>query len=64
MGQYGIFVQFWEYDFYYASGDELILLPWHNLSYALDPNSIYSEILKIYSQRKELATIYELEWDF
>ena len=64
LGQYGIFVQFWEYDFYYASGDELILLPWYNLSYALDPNSIYSEILKIYSQRKELATIYEPEWDF
>ena len=64
LGQYGIFVQFWEYDFYYASGDELILLPWHNLSYALDPNSIYSEILKIYSQRKELATIYEPKWDF
>ena len=64
VGQYGIFVQFWEYDFYYASGEELILLPWNYIAYALDPNSIYSEILKIYSQRKELATIYEPEWDF
>ena len=64
VGQYGIFVQFWEYDFYYASGDELILLPWSKIAWILDPNSIYAEILKIYSQRKELSTIYEPEWDF
>ena len=64
VGQYGIFVQFWEYDFYYASGAELILLPWSDIAWILDPNSIYSEILKIYSQRNELATIYEPEWDF
>ena len=64
VGQYGIFVQFWEYDFYYASGAELILLPWSDIAWILDPNSIYSEILKIYSQRNELTTIYEPEWDF
>jgi hypothetical protein len=64
VGQYGIFVQFWEYDFYYASGDELILLPWSKIAWILDPNSIYAEILKIYSQRKELSTMYEPEWDF
>jgi len=64
VGQYGIFVQFWEYDFYYASGAELILLPWSDIARILDPNSIYAEILKKYSERKELATIYEDEWDF
>jgi len=64
IGQYGIFVQFWEYDFYYASGAELILLPWSDIAWILDKDSIYAEILKIYSERKELATIYEPEWDF
>ena len=64
IGQYGIFVQFWEYDFYYASGSELILLPWSDIAWILDSNSIYSEILKKYSERKELATVYEPEWDF
>ena len=64
VGQYGIFVQFWEYDFYYASGSELILLPWSKISSILDPNSIYSEILNSYSQRQDLATTYEPEWDF
>jgi len=64
VGQYGIFVQFWEYDFYYATGEELILLPWYDLSRYLDPNSIYSTILEIYSERDELATVYEPEWDY
>ena len=64
IGQYGLFIQFWEYDFGYSSGEELILLPWHDISITLNKNGPYSDILKIYSQKNELATEYEPEWEF
>ena len=64
IGQYGLFIQFWEYDFGYSSGEELILLPWNDISITLNENGPYSDILKIYSQKNELATEYEPEWEF
>ena len=64
IGQYGLFIQFWEYDFGYSSGEELILIPWHDISITLNENGPYSDILKIYSQKNELATKYEPEWEF
>ena len=64
IGQYGLFIQFWEYDFGYSSGEELILLPWHDILITLNKNGPYSDILKIYSQKNELATKYEPEWEF
>jgi hypothetical protein len=41
VGIYGLFIQFWEYDFYYASGSELILLPWKYLEDVLDKDGVY-----------------------
>ena len=64
VGQYGLFIQFWEYDFGYSSGEELILLPWHDISITLNKNGPYSDILKIYSQKNELATEFEPQWEF
>jgi len=49
VGIYGLFVQFWEYDFYYASGSELILLPWKYLEDVLDKNGIYvDDFMRMY----------------
>lgn len=42
VGQYGLFVQFWEYDFYYASGSELILIPWLVIEDVLDIDGVYT----------------------
>ena len=64
IGQYGLFIQFWEYDFGYSSGEELILIPWYDISITLKKNGPYSDILKIYSQKNGLATEFEPQWEF
>ena len=43
VGQYGLFIQFWEYDFGYAGGQPLILIPWIDLMPILNRNSEYAD---------------------
>ena len=43
VGQYGLFIQFWEYDFGYAGGQPLILIPWFDLMPILSKNSEYAD---------------------
>ena len=65
VSEYGLFVQFWEYEVSgYAQGAELILIPWGGLVEFLDINTPYADILKNYSEKSWIVTPYEPEWDF
>ena len=65
VSEYGLFVQFWEYEVSgYSMGAELILIPWGGLVEFLDINSPYAYILKNYSEKAWIVTPYEPEWDF
>ena len=50
----GLFVQLWEYEFGYAGGAELILLPWYDIAEFVKKNIPFYEILKIYSEKSEI----------
>ena len=50
----GLFVQFWEYEFGYAGGAELILLPWYDIAQFVKKSIPFYEILKIYSEKSEI----------
>ena len=63
VSEFGLFVQFWEYEVSGgAQGEELILLPWYDLVPVLDQNGPYSNVLKEYSERSWLVSIFEPEW--
>ena len=66
LSQYGLYVQFWEYDFYGASGSELILLPWIVLEDVLDKNGEYVDtFMKAYCvYDKYEFTEYEPMWEW
>ena len=64
VSEYGLFVQFWEYEVSsYSEGAELILLPWHDLVPSLDTAGPYSNILVSYSQKSWTESIFEPEWE-
>ena len=64
VSEYGLFVQFWEYEVSsYSEGAELILLPWHDLVPALDTAGPYKNILVSYSQKSWTESIFEPEWE-
>lgn len=64
VSEYGLFVQFWEYEVSsYSEGAELILLPWHDLVPALDTDGPYKNILMSYSQKSWTESIFEPEWE-
>ena len=63
VSEFGIFVQFWEYEVSgFAQGSELILLPWYDLVPALDKNGPYSGVLREYSEISWIVTIFEPKW--
>lgn len=65
VSQFGIFIQFWEYEVSsFSEGSELILLPWHYISNVIEKNGKYSNILKSYSERTYLNSVFEPEWSF
>ena len=66
LSQYGLYIQFWEYDFYGASGSELILLPWIVLEDVLDKNGKYVDtFMKAYCvYDKYEFTEYEPMWEW
>ena len=65
ISEFGLFVQFWEYEVSgYAQGSELILLPWYDLVSVLDKNGPYSGVLREYSEISWIISIYEPKWDF
>ena len=65
MSEFGLFVQFWEYEVSGgAQGEELILLPWYDLVPVLDQNGPYSNVLKEYSERSWLVSLFEPKWGF
>ena len=65
ISQYGIFVQFWEYEVSsYSEGSELILLPWYYIADIIEKNGKYSNVLRVYSERTYLNSIFEPEWSF
>lgn len=66
LSQYGLYVQFWEYDFYGASGSELILLPWITLEDVLDKDGVYSSsFMKAYCVYDVYeSTDYEPMWQW
>ena len=66
LSQYGLYIQFWEYDFYGASGSELILLPWIVLEDVLDKNGEYVDtFMKAYCvYDKYEFTEYEPMWEW
>ena len=65
ISEFGLFVQFWEYEVSgYAQGSELILLPWHDLVSVLDKNGPYSGVLREYSEISWIISIFEPKWDF
>ena len=65
VSEFGLFVQFWEYEVSGgAQGEELILLPWYDLVPVLDQNGPYSDMLKEYSERNWLVSIFEPAWSF
>ena len=65
ISEFGLFVQFWEYEVSgYAQGSELILLPWYDLVSVLDKNGPYSGVLREYSEISWIISIFEPKWDF
>jgi len=65
ISEFGLFVQFWEYEVSGgAQGEELILLPWYDLVPVLDQNGPYSNVLKEYSERSWLVSLFEPKWGF
>ena len=66
LSQYGLYIQFWEYDFYGASGSELILLPWIVLEDVLDKYGVYSSsFMKAYCVYDVYeSTDYEPMWQW
>ena len=65
VSQFGIFIQFWEYEVSsFSEGSELILLPWHYIADIIEKNGKYSNILKSYSERTYLNSVFEPEWSF
>jgi len=63
ISEFGLFVQFWEYEVSgYAQGSELILLPWYDLVSVLDKNGPYSGVLREYSEISWIVTIFEPKW--
>ena len=65
ISEFGLFVQFWEYEVSGgAQGEELILLTWYDLVPVLDQSGPYSNVLKEYSERSWLVSIFEPEWNF
>ena len=57
----GLFVQLWEYEFGYAGGAELILLPWYDIAEFVKKNIPFYEILKIYSEKSEIIYSNSIE---
>ena len=65
VSEFGLFVQFWEYEVSgSAQGEELILLPWYDLVSVLDKSGPYSDVLKEYSEISWIVSIFEPKWDF
>jgi hypothetical protein len=65
ISEFGIFIQFWEYEVSGpAQGEELILLPWYDLVPVLNKFSKYTNILEKYSERSWLASNLEPSWEF
>jgi len=65
ISEFGLFVQFWEYEVSGgAQGEELILLPRYDLVPVLDQNGPYSNVLKEYSERSWLVSLFEPKWGF
>ena len=64
VSEYGLFVQFWEYEVSsYSEGAELILLPWHDLVPALDADGPYINTLVSYSKKSWTESIFEPAWE-
>ena len=64
VSEYGLFVQFWEYEVSsYSEGAELILLPWHDLVPALDADGPYINTLVSYSKKSWTESIFEPSWE-
>ena len=65
VSQFGIFIQFWEYEISsFSEGSELILLPWYYISDVIEKNGKYSDILESYSKRTYINSVFEPEWSF
>jgi len=65
VSEFGLFVQFWEYEVSgYMQGEELILLPWYDLFPVLDQNGPYADVLKEYSTKSWIVSFFEPRWSF